>query len=125
VGLEDGTRRRTPGLRREEVALLAGVGVSWYVWLEQGRDIHVSEGVLERLSHALRLDSAERSHLFELAQGRPPRHTVLPTDVVSDTLRRGRRCARSWLIHRSANRIRGRARERVDVVEAHEAHEAG
>jgi hypothetical protein len=88
VGLPNGTRRRTPGLRREEVALLAGVGVSWYMWLEQGRDIHVSEGVLERLSQALRLDNAERSHLFELAQGRPPRHTVLSTDVVSDTLRR-------------------------------------
>ena len=86
VGLANGTRRRTPGLRREEVALLAGVGVSWYMWLEQGRDIHVSEGVLERLSQALRLDDAERSHLFELAQGRPPRNTVLPTDVVSDAL---------------------------------------
>jgi hypothetical protein len=70
------------------LALLAGVGVSWYMWLEQGRDIHVSEGVLERLSQALRLDNAERAHLFELAQGRPPRHTVLSTDVVGDTLRR-------------------------------------
>ena len=86
VGLPDGTRRRTPGLRREEVALLADVGVSWYTWLEQGRDIHVSEGVLERLSDALRLDHAERSHLFELAQGRSPRHAAASTDVISDTL---------------------------------------
>lgn len=88
VGLAGGARRRTPGLRREEVARLAGVGVSWYMWLEQGRDINVSEGVLERLSQALRLDNAERSHLFELAQGRSPRRTALPTDTVSDTLRR-------------------------------------
>lgn len=72
VGLPTGARRRTPGLRREEVAQLAGVGVSWYTWLEQGRDIHVSEGLLERLSQALDLDQVERSHLFELAQGRPP-----------------------------------------------------
>jgi transcriptional regulator with XRE-family HTH domain len=88
VGLPSGTRRRTPGLRREEVALLAGVGVSWYTWLEQGRDIHVSEGMLERLSEALRLDHAERSHLFELAQGRSPRHAVVSTEVLSDTLQR-------------------------------------
>src|SRR6201995_5655802 len=88
VGLPSGTRRRTPGLRREEVALLADVGVSWYTWLEQGRDIHVSEGMLERLSEALRLDHAERSHLFELAQGRSPRHAAVATEVISDTLLR-------------------------------------
>ncbi len=90
VGLPSGARRRTPGLRREEVAALAGVGVSWYTWLEQGRDIHVSEGVLERLSHALRLDHAERSHLFELAQGRSPRsrRDDVPVEVVSDMLQR-------------------------------------
>lgn len=91
VGLPSGTRRRTPGLRREEVALLAGVGVSWYTWLEQGRDIHVSEGVLERLSQALDLDHVERSHLFELAQGRPPtppRRGDAPAEIVSDMLQR-------------------------------------
>ncbi|MDB4943238.1 MAG: transcriptional regulator [Labilithrix sp.] len=89
VGLPSGTRRRTPGLRREEVALLAGVGVSWYTWLEQGRDIHVSEGLLERLSQALELDHVERSHLFELAQGRPPPpspRTEVPSEVVSEAL---------------------------------------
>jgi transcriptional regulator with XRE-family HTH domain len=52
VGLPNGERRRTPGLRREEVAQLADVGVSWYTWLEQGRDIHVSEPLLERLARA-------------------------------------------------------------------------
>ena len=86
VGLPDSTRRRTPGLRREEVALLADVGVSWYTWLEQGRNIQVSDGVLERLSEALRLDHAERSHLFELAQGRSPRHAPVPTEGISATL---------------------------------------
>jgi transcriptional regulator with XRE-family HTH domain len=90
VGLPSGTRRRTPGLRREEVALLAEVGVSWYTWLEQGRDIHVSERLLERLSKALGLDHAERSHLFELAQGRspPPRGGNASIEVVSDKLQR-------------------------------------
>lgn len=88
VGLPPGARRRTPGLRREEVALLAQVGVSWYTWLEQGRDIQVSESLLERLSQALRLDPAERSHLFELAQGRSPRQIAVPTEVVSAALQR-------------------------------------
>ncbi|KAI94951.1 XRE family transcriptional regulator [Rhodomicrobium udaipurense JA643] len=65
-------RRRTPGLRREEVAQLAGVSVTWYTWLEQGREIQVSTQTLEGIARALRLDRAEREHLFLLAQGRPP-----------------------------------------------------
>ena len=64
--------RRTPGLRREEVALLAGVSVSWYTWLEQGRDIGASADVLLRLSTVLRLDRAESLHLFALAARQPP-----------------------------------------------------
>jgi len=88
VGLPTGRRRRTPGLRREEVALLADVGVSWYTWLEQGRDIQVSEGLLERLAEALQLEPAERSYLFELAQGRSPRQLAATTEVVSDALQR-------------------------------------
>lgn len=60
-------RRRTPGLRREEVAVLANVGVSWYTWLEQGRDIRVSPEVLDAISSALRLQDAERRHLYVLA----------------------------------------------------------
>ena len=67
VGLPAGSRRRTPGLRREEVAQLAGVGVTWYTWLEQGRQIHVSVQVLEAIARTLRLDPAERVHLFRLA----------------------------------------------------------
>jgi transcriptional regulator with XRE-family HTH domain len=60
-------RRRTPGLRREEVAQLAGVGVTWYTWLEQGRDINVSEQVLAAIAGTLRLDPYERVHLYTLA----------------------------------------------------------
>ncbi|MFE1472446.1 helix-turn-helix transcriptional regulator [Streptomyces cyaneofuscatus] len=68
AGLPDGgARRRTPGLRREEVAVLAGVGVSWYQWLEQGRDITVSPQVLDSVARVLRLSSAERRHLYVLA----------------------------------------------------------
>ena len=65
-------QRRTPGLRREEVALRANLSVTWYTWLEQGRGGIPSADVLERLSRALTLTSAEREHLFLLAQHRPP-----------------------------------------------------
>jgi transcriptional regulator with XRE-family HTH domain len=68
VGLPDDGRRRTPGLRREEVAQLAGVGLSWYTWLEQGRDIKPSAQVLDALGRVLRLGTAERAHLFHLAR---------------------------------------------------------
>jgi transcriptional regulator with XRE-family HTH domain len=66
VGLPGGGRRRTPGLRREEVAQLAGVGITWYTWLEQARDINVSGPVLDAIARALRLDQRERAHLFTL-----------------------------------------------------------
>src|SRR5260370_32520294 len=73
VGLPAGTRCRTPGLRREEVAQLANMGTSWYVWLEQGRDVHPSAQVLESLARVLRLTPNERRHLFLLAgQPLPP-----------------------------------------------------
>ncbi|MEY9953793.1 helix-turn-helix transcriptional regulator [Leifsonia sp. EB34] len=72
AGIPGGSRRRTPGLRREEVALLAGVGVSWYQWLEQGRDITVSPQVLDAVSRVLRLNEAERRHLYVLAGLNPP-----------------------------------------------------
>lgn len=72
VGLPGASRRRTPGLRREEVASLAGVGVTWYTWLEQGRQIGVSSTFLDQLAKALKLDAAERRHLYLLAQQRPP-----------------------------------------------------
>ena len=59
--------RRTPGLRREEVAVLAGVSVSWYTWLEQGRDIQPSADALRRISKVFKLDRIESSHLFALS----------------------------------------------------------
>lgn len=67
VGLPVGARRRTPGLRREEVAQLAGVGVTWYTWLEQGRPIKASVQVLDAVARTLRLDAGECEHLYHLA----------------------------------------------------------
>jgi transcriptional regulator with XRE-family HTH domain len=68
VGLPPGSRRRTAGLRREELAQLAGVGVTWYTWLEQGRPINASVQVLDAIARTLRLDATERGHLFRLAE---------------------------------------------------------
>jgi transcriptional regulator with XRE-family HTH domain len=67
AGLASVGRRRTPGLRREEVAQLAGVGATWYTWLEQARDIRASAQVISALARTLGLDSSERSHLYTLA----------------------------------------------------------
>lgn len=72
VGLPGRGLRRTPGLRREEVATLAGIGVSWYTWLEQGRSIKVSESVVASISRVLRLDDAERAYFYHLAGLNPP-----------------------------------------------------
>ncbi|MER5182178.1 helix-turn-helix transcriptional regulator [Streptomyces sp. NPDC002896] len=72
VGLARGRRRRTPGLRREEVAQLSAVGVTWYTWLEQARDIQVSGQVLDALARTLLLDPSERAHLFKLAGAADP-----------------------------------------------------
>ncbi|EPD59754.1 helix-turn-helix transcriptional regulator [Streptomyces sp. HGB0020] len=80
VGLPRGSRRRTPGLRREEVAHLAAVGVTWYTWLEQARDIQVSVQVLDSLARTLFLDPSERAHLFQLAgQVDPTPATICPS----------------------------------------------
>ncbi|WP_309234558.1 helix-turn-helix transcriptional regulator [Nocardia sp. XZ_19_385] len=68
VGMPPGLRRRTPGLRREEVAQLAGVSITWYTWLEQGRPINVSGQVLDAIARTLQLDAAERDHLYRLAE---------------------------------------------------------
>jgi transcriptional regulator with XRE-family HTH domain len=80
-GLPPGSRRRTPGLRREEVALLAGVGVTWYTWLEQGRQINASTQVLDAVARTLRLDRAEREHLYRLAEATPLRTECVRTEV--------------------------------------------
>ena len=81
-------RRRTPGLRREEVAARAGVSVTWYTWLEQGRGGPPSEQVLERLASALELDEAGREALFLLGRQRPPPLTAAPTAAVPPGLQR-------------------------------------
>jgi len=86
VGLPKGTRRKTPGLRRAEVAQLVGVSVDWYTWLEQGRSITPSTQVLERLVQTLRLDANERTHLFLLAQQQLPPALLLEPEIVSPAL---------------------------------------
>ncbi|HEX4721995.1 MAG TPA: helix-turn-helix transcriptional regulator [Pseudonocardiaceae bacterium] len=86
VGLPPGVRRRTAGLRREEVALLAGVGITWYTWLEQGRPINASWQVLDAIAHTLRMDATQRWHLYRLAEATPVRWSVDPT-AVPETVR--------------------------------------
>src|SRR6266571_8812692 len=68
VGLPDGRRRRAPGLRREEVAQLAGIGVDWYIRLEQGRTVSPSVTTVDALARALRLSKTEHAHLKDLAR---------------------------------------------------------
>ena len=72
LGFAGGTRRRTPGLRREEIAQLAGLSVTWYTWIEQGREVSVSPAALARLAKTLQLSPAERIYLFDLAGKRDP-----------------------------------------------------
>ncbi|EFM12293.1 helix-turn-helix domain protein [Paenibacillus curdlanolyticus YK9] len=86
VGLSPQGRRRTPGLRREEVAILSGVSIDWYTWLEQGRDIQVSSQVLENIAKALRLDPIERNHLFALALQHQPTNQQQETRSIQPTL---------------------------------------
>ena len=86
VGLPDYGRRRVPGLRREELAQLAGVSVDYYVRLEQGRDIQPSDSVLDAIATALRLDDAERAHLFTLVRPRK-RARRRPTERVRPAVR--------------------------------------
>ena len=80
------TRRRTPGLRREEVAQRANVSATWYTWLEQGRGGAPSPDVLDRLARALALTVAEREHLYLLAQRRPPEVRYEAVERVSPRL---------------------------------------
>lgn len=87
VGLPPGTRRMTAGLRREELAGLAGVGLTWYTWLEQGRDIQPSAEMLRRVSKALRLSPADDAYLYLLA-GTPRALPAAPPVVVSEGVMR-------------------------------------
>jgi transcriptional regulator with XRE-family HTH domain len=87
LGLSPG-RRRTPGLRREEVAQRASISTTWYTWLEQGRGGAPSADVLERIAGALMLTDTEREHLFLIGLGRPPEVRYRPVEGVSPRLQR-------------------------------------
>src|SRR5271167_3249165 len=82
------TRRRTPGLRREEVAQRANVSATWYTWLEQGRGGAPSPHVLDRISHALMLTDVEREHVFLLGLGRPPEARYKANQGISPRIQR-------------------------------------
>jgi transcriptional regulator with XRE-family HTH domain len=86
VGLPTVGRRRTPGLRREELAQLAGIGVDWYVRLEQGRAVSPSSTTIDSLAKALRLGKVEHAHLRALAS--PPDRRLFAPEKVPPTLRR-------------------------------------
>src|SRR5260221_1575847 len=86
VGLPSGRRRRTAGLRREEVAELAGIGVDWYIRLEQGRTVSPSVTTIDALARALRLRKAEHGHFPALARDADRR--VFSSESVPDALRR-------------------------------------
>ena len=86
VGLRDGRRRRTPGLRREEVAERARIGIDWYIRLEQGRTVTPSTATIDALARALRLSKVEHSHLRALA--RDPNRSAFAREVVPKTMRR-------------------------------------
>jgi transcriptional regulator with XRE-family HTH domain len=88
VGLNPSDRRRAPGLRREDVAVLADVSITWYTWLEQGRDIKISADVLERIATALLMSATEREFLFALAQQRAAPQAAVPAATVSPAMER-------------------------------------
>jgi PAS domain-containing protein len=86
VGLPHGVRRRIPTLRREDVAWLADVGITWYTWLEQGRPIKIASETLDRVARALRLDISETEYLRKLVHGKDPARQHWRTPV-SDAVR--------------------------------------
>jgi hypothetical protein len=114
-GMPAGSRRRTPGLRREEVALLAGVGVTWYTWLEQGRSINVSTQVLDAVARTLRLDGAERWHLYRLAEATPTRAGVSAEAVPGELLQ---------MLHSLSPNPASVMNGRMDIYESNAAHRA-
>lgn len=85
-GFPSGSRRRTQGLRREEVAQLAGISATWYTWIEQAREINVSAEALDRLANALKLSKSERSYLFDMADRRDPYAQHNEADAAPDVL---------------------------------------
>ena len=78
VGLPQSARRRTQGLRREELAQISGISTTWYTWIEQGREVSISAATLSRIAQALRLQPAERDYLFSLAGIKNPDESAQP-----------------------------------------------
>jgi hypothetical protein len=115
VGLPPAPRRRTPGLRREEVALLAGVGITWYTWLEQGRPINASGQVLDAVARTLRLDRVEREHLYRLAEATPLRTGVSSAVVPEAVLD---------VLHGLDPLPAALVNARFDVIQSNAAHQA-
>ncbi len=115
VGLPDYGTRRVPGLRREEVAVLAGVSVPYYTRLERGDMSGVSDSVLQALAQALRLDEAERAHLFDLARAaqpalaRPPRRRTTKHSLRPDL---------QWLLNTVSDAAALVRNSRMDVLAA-------
>lgn len=85
-GFPSGARRRTQGLRREEVAQLAGISATWYTWIEQGREVNMSADALVRLAQALKLNRTERAYLFDIAGRRDPQGHIKEDDLASNAL---------------------------------------
>lgn len=85
-GIAGGSRRRTQGLRREEVAQLAGISPTWYTWIEQAREVSMSPAVLDRLANALRMDKNQRGYLFELAGKIDPQPHALGNPLAAELL---------------------------------------
>lgn len=112
-GLAPGSRRRTPGLRREEVALLAGVGVTWYTWLEQGRSINASVQVLDAVAQTLRLDRTEREHLYRLAEAVPV-HAMTAATGIPDAI--------AEVVESLTPLPAALANSRFDVIKSNHAH---
>jgi transcriptional regulator with XRE-family HTH domain len=85
-GFPLGSRRRTKGLRREEVAQLAGISPTWYTWIEQGREVNVSAEALDRLAVVMKLSRSERDYLFDIAGRRDPKAAHTEEDSVPEAL---------------------------------------
>jgi transcriptional regulator with XRE-family HTH domain len=85
-GFPLGSRRRTKGLRREEVAQLAGISPTWYTWIEQGREVNVSADALDRLAQVMKLSRSERDYLFDIAGRRDPKAAHTEEDSVPEAL---------------------------------------
>ncbi len=85
-GFPSGIRRRTKGLRREEIAQLAGISATWYTWIEQGREVNISSEALDRLAQVLKLSRTERAYLFDIAGRRDPRGNEAEEDTPPVTL---------------------------------------